>query len=205
MSIQIKEEYILEINYDEAPLSPREDDNLGKLFFYSNKFNHLNELTIEEFQLANIETHYIISIYSYNHGEIDLSTTPYNDKFDSSHVGWILCSKDNREVKLLTEEKVLKILQSEIKTFSNYLSGDIYCFKVKLKSSIEYKNKTFINIEDFDSCYGFYHWEDIKSYLPNDILYNKIDGNAVHIIPLDDLEKLKLTNSSNKEKENATA
>lgn len=110
----------------------------------------------------------ILPVYMYEHGEIALSTTGFSCRWDSGQVGWIYVSKEKiREeygVKRITKktlEKVHAVLNDEIKTYGQYINGDVFSYVVKDEEE-----------EIIDSCSGFYGWDfqnnGITEYVPNE-------------------------------------
>jgi hypothetical protein len=77
----------------------------------------------------------ILPLYLYDHSGLTMGICPFSCIFDSGQVGYIYCKKGEG-----TEEN----LQAEVKTYSQYLEGDVYGFVVEE------------NDEVVDSCYGFY-------------------------------------------------
>jgi hypothetical protein len=97
----------------------------------------------------------VLPLYTYEHGAITISTSheyPYNDRWDAGQVGWIYISKKDavkewgksRFTKDV-EARAVKYLQGEVKTYDDYLRGDVYGFQVCDEDD-----------EVLDSCWGFY-------------------------------------------------
>lgn len=93
--------------------------------------------------------YHIFAVSAYIHSGVALSlsndTYPFNDRWDTSHVGLVLLSR--KEWK--RRDKALKFAKGLIETWNQYLCGDVYgivCEKFdKEKNSI-----------DYDSVWGFY-------------------------------------------------
>lgn len=111
-------------------------------------------------------------IYMYDHGNIALSTSPFSCQWDSGQLGEIIVFNDDikkefsikRFTKKNKEEilkKVIKNMESEIEIYGQYVSGEVYGFKVLDEDG-----------DVLDSCYGFYgdNFEEngIKDYLPEE-------------------------------------
>lgn len=111
-------------------------------------------------------------IYMYEHGNIALSTKPFSCTFDSGQLGEIIVFNDDIKkefsIKRFTKKnkdeilaKVIKNMESEVETYSQYVSGEVYGFKVLDEDG-----------DVLDSCYGFYgnNFEEngIKDYLPEE-------------------------------------
>ena len=114
----------------------------------------------------------IKAINMYDHSGVTISTSsgyPYNDRWDAGIVGFIYVTKKKifEECGDITEENWMeradKYLEGEIKTYDQYLRGDVYGYKLT-------KTITLYNIcphcgevinehkteEDVDGCWGFY-------------------------------------------------
>lgn len=169
---------ILEIYQDENPESCREWDNLGivtcshRSYSLSDKdapkvdpestgCNSWDE--VEQYLIKEEEAKVILPIYMYDHSGITINTTGFSCGWDSGQVGFIYCTVEKIKAefgcKRITKkliEKVEKILKNEIKTYDQYITGDIYGFRLMKIVDIE-NNKR----EEEDSCWGFYG-DDIK-------------------------------------------
>lgn len=95
-------------------------------------------------------------VYMYEHGNIALSLKPFHCPWDSGQLGEIFVFTDDvknefsvkrfgKKIKTDILEKIIKNMVSEIETYSQYLSGDVYGFQIVDEDD---------NI--IDSCYGFY-------------------------------------------------
>lgn len=91
----------------------------------------------KELQTTNLVL--IKPINLYDHGGLTVSTSncyPYNDRWDSGVVGFIYVTKKTifEECGNITEENWLeradKYLEGEMKTYDQYLRGDVYSFRL---------------------------------------------------------------------------
>jgi hypothetical protein len=113
-----------------------------------------------------IDKHYItLPLYLYDHSGITISTGPFSCPWDSGQVGFTYVSiKDVKKEwnwKVITKKRrqeAINLLESEVKTYDMYLTGEIFGFVIKPKDN----NKL---IECDDSCWGFYGWDHEKSGL----------------------------------------
>lgn len=153
-------EYTIKIYNEEDPSSPREDDNLGTMSCKHGRYN-LGDIQIKEDPTEYLTkiTKYgttVLPLYLYDHSGITISTTPFACPWDSDQVGWIhVDAKKVREwfgVKRITpklKQRVVEILNSEVKEYDAYLRGEIYSYKVE-------KNGEHIascgNFYDVDTC-----------------------------------------------------
>lgn len=95
----------------------------------------------------------LLPLYLYDHSGITMNTTGFGCGWDSGQVGFIFIDKATvlKEFggKILTKklkEKALDYLKNEVKTYDQYLTGDVYEYRI------------YDENEDgsIDSCGGFY-------------------------------------------------
>ena len=114
----------------------------------------------------------IKAINMYDHSGITVSTSnayPYNDLWDSGIVGFIYVTKKTifEECSDITEEnwkeRADKYLEGEMETYDQYLTGDVYGYRLTKKVTIYdicphcgEVIKECENEEEVDSCWGFY-------------------------------------------------
>ena len=114
----------------------------------------------------------IKQINMYDHGGITVSTSsgyPYNDRWDAGCVGFIFVTKKtifDEGVDITEEnwkERADQHLEGEMKTYAQYLRGDVYGYRVT-KTITTYDIcphcgeviKEHNEEEQVDSCWGFY-------------------------------------------------
>ena len=141
--------YVLEIFQEDSPESPREWDNLGTMicfhrrynlgdegnFFSPDNFNSWEEQ--REWIEKSIKPVVLLPLYLYDHSGITISTSPFSCQWDSGQVGWIFVTKEQVRkeygVKRITKdivEKVTNVLEGEVKTYDQYLTGDVYGYRL---------------------------------------------------------------------------
>lgn len=163
--------YRIKIYPDDMTESPRNDDNLGKMICFHRRYDlgDKHDYKRDSFRfvedlkktiIKNENVAVILPLYLYDHSGITISTTPFSCRFDSGQVGWVVVSKEKlREeysVKRLTKaiiEKATKVLEGEVETYDQYLTGDVYRFKIVEVSTCD---KGHEHEEVVDSCGGFY-------------------------------------------------
>jgi len=172
---------ILRIYPDMNPESPREWDNLGTIFMIRDyNILALNETEGGGDYLGFIE-HEVTDVRAYTNIEDKMCALFDRDEgeywqvierlFDEFFVwlplyynGHKLCLRDEEEGMIfvsradlekegLTEERALEVLKGEIETLNQYLSGEVYGFRLMA-------NEDDDELDDIDSCWGFYG-EDI--------------------------------------------
>ena len=137
------------------------------------KYEDFEELsTREKYKLASESGKiYIKELNLYDHSGITVSTSsgyPYNDRWDSSTVGFIYVTKKTlEECGIVTKENWKEIadqcLENKMKTYDQYLRGDVYGYKLTKKVKQQDKCPHCGEIireyeveEEDDSCWGFY-------------------------------------------------
>ena len=134
-----------------------------------------DEEQLEEW-IKSREDFVILPLYLYDHSGITMSTSSFSCKWDSGQVGYIYCSTDKilkeyGTTDLDTLTKVENILEGEVETYDQYLTGDVYGFELyKVKTCSEgHKHLDFL-----DSCHGFYgdNWKEngIFDHISNDLI-----------------------------------
>lgn len=139
-------DYISEADYDEAVnrwCDSVEDDTMRRIN-------------------AQLDKHYImLELHVYEHGGITMRTSPFYDPWDSGQVGFIYVPiadvKKEWGWKRLTakrREQIESILKSEVEIYDDYLTGNVYGYKLIDPDGLE-----------CDSCWGFYGYNHEKSRL----------------------------------------
>jgi len=151
----------LEIYQDDGLESPREWDNLGKICSLDLDYNEsdieiVGRKNEDEAAFDKVGAVYL-PLYKYEHSGVALNTTGFSCPWDSGQIGYIYATKEDirkeysvKRISKKTKQKVFKVLDSEIKTYSQWLSGDVYSYFTKDQNG---------NI--IDSCGGFYGVESI--------------------------------------------
>ena len=155
--------YVIEIHFDNEPPNCRTDwDNVGKMICFHSRYDLGDEHDYnsddydgwDELHQAIMKDGGIVSLplYIYDHGGITMSTGQFSCPWDSGQVGWIIATRENVE-KMMGWGKITKgrqgqlidILDNEVKAYDQYLTGQVYGFKIIDPSG-----------SDVDSCWGYY-------------------------------------------------
>jgi hypothetical protein len=156
--------YRIDIIQDTDPESPRTWDNLGTMVCFHSRhdlgdkhnynhkdYNGWDEMEMDIIKQENVGV--ILPLYLYEHSGKTMNTTGFSCGFDSGQVGFIFISKEKiREeygVKRITQkvrDRVEKLLVGEVETYDQYLTGDIYGYRITDTETDE----------ELDSCWGFY-------------------------------------------------
>jgi hypothetical protein len=137
---------VISLYYDDEPMNPREDDNLGTMFCLHNRYD------LGDKDAPPPEEDYIyLPLYLYDHSGITMSTEPFSCPWDSGMVGYIYVSLDDIRkeygVTTVTDELIEKVkahLSVEVDTYDKYLRGEAYGYII-----------TDEHGEPIDSCWGY--------------------------------------------------
>lgn len=158
----------ISIHQDTDPINPREYDNYGVMACSHRRYTLGDEdaqIQIDDFNTWDeVEAHLInecgaviiLPLYLYDHSGITMSTTTFIGRaqhatWDSGRVGFIYTTREKiyemQGWKRLTKERRAKVesyLVSEVFTYAQYLTGDVYSYSIEVDG------------EEVDSCSGFY-------------------------------------------------
>lgn len=176
--------YNIEILPDEHPDDPRNWDNLGTMlcFHGSYRLGDKTDLSHKDFNGWNEIYDYLVKeknavvilpLYLYDHSGISMKVGSFSGllpqghaEFDSGQVGFIYIEKEKalkefskKAITKAFKEKLAKLLQGEVETYNQYLTGDVYGFKVTK------------NGNEFDACWGFFGDEDAIAEAKSQIDY----------------------------------
>ena len=98
----------------------------------------------------NLDVIASLPLYLYDHSGITMSTSPFSCPWDSGCVGLIYIAKADADEWINADgtydtEAMLAILESEVKEYDQYLTGDVWGYTI-----------TDDDGEEIDSCWGFY-------------------------------------------------
>lgn len=170
--------YIVDQYYDECD-NPREWDNLGVMVTWHGRYTLGDEQPRLEPAdwAADLKRKHpravILQLFLYDHSGITISTEPFSCSWDSGQIGYIYTTLERardlgHDWKRLTKarrEALKDMLRGEVKTYDQYIRGDIYRFTIENEDG-----------EILDSCGGFYDREEceqeakalVKYYQDND-------------------------------------
>jgi hypothetical protein len=143
----MKTSYELVVEHDNNPMNPRTDwDNITTIFSFhkrydlgdktnykSSDFNSWDEM--KEQILLDYKVLLIKPLYMYDHSGITISTSSFSCNWDSGQVGWVFI--DEKQLNLMCgkdfergEEKLNLIIDGEVKTYDEYLTGQVYQYTI---------------------------------------------------------------------------
>lgn len=139
----------LSVEKDEYCESPREWGisvwyHWHKSMIISNaeRISPMNREDFEEY-LANkgVEWEEIFPLYMIDHGDVKVSISSFNCRFDSGQFGWAVIPKGSTDYVSCTPED---IVNDEVSNYNQYLSGEVFCYNVIYKGNV------------IESCGSFY-------------------------------------------------
>lgn len=144
-----EKQYRFEVLVDPDPQSPRENDNLGTMLYNHRRYVLGDDMikfgSFEEYlDSANLAAEEVVSLplYLLDHSGLSISTTDFQDQWDSACVGVIYTTFDKikkeygvSEVDLDLIERVGNVLDSEVSEFNTYLNKEIYGFRLCEKNA----------------------------------------------------------------------
>lgn len=195
----------LEIDFDNYAENPYESYDHGiKIYSFSNRYNlgedggysesstilsnicydlgiDYNDDTTEEQMINRIQKKAIFEpIYIYEHSSVALSTTPFNDRWDSGQVGWYLVDKNSLEKNFGYKKRTKKAIEQVEKRVSGlldnmqaHINGDVYMWFI-------YDSEG----EILESCTEYYDIEHIYNEFETYINYNIPDENKNQFLKL---------------------
>jgi hypothetical protein len=161
----------VEITQDEEPLNPREDaigSCLGRMYCWHRRYN-LGDKKPEGYTPEDFEAEYnkdnsvMLPLFLYDHSGITMRTGNFRGidpgGWDSGQVGWIVVTMYKIAEEGITIEKAKEILESEVKVYDQYLTGDVYAYVVEKTTVCKHCKE--VKTEVVDSCGNFYG-RDVK-------------------------------------------
>lgn len=79
----------------------------------------------------------ILPLYLYDHSGLTVSTGAFNCPWDSGQVGWVYITESKRKLmgfgETTTKEQYEEIIRDEVKTYDDYLTGQVFGYEVEGK------------------------------------------------------------------------
>lgn len=150
--------------YDESPESPRFWENLGTMICFHRNYNLGDKHSYDSQDygswdemkkdiIDNENVHTILPLYLFDHSGISISTSPFGCQWDSGQVGFIFVSKHRIKQEGIEDKIVQECLVNEVKTYDQYLQGNVYGFEVVKVTKCDLGHE---HEEVVESCYGYY-------------------------------------------------
>lgn len=146
-----EKQYRFEVLVEPDPQSPRENENLGTMLYNHRRYvlgdDRIKFASFDEYlDSANLSAEEVVSLplYLLDHSGLTLSTTAFQDQWDSGCVGVIFTTFDKikneygaSEVDHDLVERIELVLENEVAEFNSYLNNEIYGFRLCEKNSSE--------------------------------------------------------------------
>ena len=155
--------YNIKIYLDEDPENPRTAwDNFGHMICFHSRYNlgDKHDMSLEDAkELEKSKDVISLPLYLYDHSGLTIRTYPFSCPWDSGKIGFVYVTKEEvrkeYSCKLVTKkikEKVINLLRSEVEEYDNYLTGEVYGYRI-----------VDDNEEERDSCWGFFgnEWREM--------------------------------------------
>ena len=173
------------LSQDDSPYNPREEnDCLGTMACFHKRYtlgdkNHgirhedfkgWDEM--EEALIRDRNVAVILPLFLMDHSGISISTTSFNDRWDSGQVGFIFVTRETvkKEYGSVTEETLktaTRVLEGEVQEYNSYLTGDVY----DLVTEKFDKDKESLDYECVGGYFGIeYAREALFDELPKNLL-----------------------------------
>lgn len=159
----------VKIYYDDISENPRDWDNLGTMALTHKRYDlgdTQNLLDFDDFtgwhEVENFldeQQAVYLPVYMYDHSGLAFSVHDFNDRWDSGQVGYIYALPETirreynvKRISKQLRQQVERTLLSEVETYNQYHSGDVYGYEVLDSDG-----------DVLDSCWGFYGIEHVKT------------------------------------------
>lgn len=161
---ETRHDLVIKIYQDTDPQNPRTEwDNMGEMFCFHRRYNlgDKHDKSIEEVrELSERKDVISLPLFLYDHSGITMSTTAFSCPWDSGQVGVILVTYEKlrkeystKKITKAIKEKALGVLQREVKTYDDFLTGNVWGYVVETKEG-----------EHLESCWGFFGDYDDKDF-----------------------------------------
>lgn len=84
-------------------------------------------------------------VFAYIHSGVTISLGAFSCPWDSGCAGFIAMQPDHEDWKGKTEEEKIKYMENMVETVDNYLTGQVFAYRVIRE----------VDEEEVDSCWGF--------------------------------------------------
>ena len=158
-TIKISDTVTIIVEQDPCPDSPANWDNVGRIAYCSRHHvlgtENVSKERLDEIR-DGIESGDLVGlpVYAYVHGAAMIKaaeSNPFHCPWDSGQSGFVYCTKQEaiKEFgkKILTQSvkaATLRCLRGEVDTFSQYLEGDVWGYRV------------LVDGEEVEACWGIY-------------------------------------------------
>jgi hypothetical protein len=187
MSKTTKQITVKIINDDDQD-GPREWDNLGTMVCWHRNYKLGDEQPSqdpEEYRDDLPQGTIMLPLYLLDHSGISISTSGFNDPWDSGQVGFIYITlerirKEYGDITQASIEKARQCLVGEVKTYDCFIRGNVWGFQVLEAEVCECCDRAG-DSEVIDSCWGFYD-QDEKGFAALDHIREHVAEEHHHLL-----------------------
>jgi hypothetical protein len=140
------------------------NEHFGHMIFFHGRYDigDKHNLSVEGLDRI-IKKQGVVSlpVYMYDHSGITIRTYPFSCPWDSGQIGYIYATADDikknynvKKVRPHHRAKALALLESEIKTYDDCLTGNVYGYVVE-KEIVTCDCCENKEMEQVESCWGF--------------------------------------------------
>ena len=175
----------LRIEQDEDPIDPREGDNLGIMVAFHKRYNlgDKTDLTsdqfngwdeVENYLIKHEKAKVILPLYLMDHSGLTIRTEPfYGDyaRWDSGQIGFIYTTDEKIKEfygdKKPSEKEIEGALEDEVRTYNDYLEGNIYRLSLEKKEICDLDHIHTEIIDSLTNVYGGPDEDELLNFLNN--------------------------------------
>jgi hypothetical protein len=151
-----------------------------RLFSYTGSVDRtcfLIDAKVSEYVDSIVRDGYVIlPLFLMDHSGISMGTGSFGCPWDSGQVGWIVCDNETIQRDFNGDRDLAeKALESEVKVYDDYLTGNVYGFIVEERDKSDCPTcKRSHEWDETDSCWGFFgddiHTNGITDHLDADLI-----------------------------------
>lgn len=128
--------YTIELHQDCDTDSPREWDNFSEFTFFHSRYNlgDKHNYSPDDFQefMNEHQDYLFVPVYMYEHGNICLSTEPFECPWDSGLLGFAWVRPERIQHEFGGDmHKAINCIRGEVATYSSFLEGDVWYWEVR--------------------------------------------------------------------------
>ena len=177
-TIDYDKNFKINIYYDSLAQSPREiEDNYNYIFCLHRKYFIGDKHDYKEYEfnsflefkkqiIKDYNPYVILPIYMLDHSGIKISTSSFNNRWDSGMIGFIFTTREqviSAHGKKLNRKKIIEYLEMDIQYYSKYIEGENFYYEIINKNT----NKAIDSVGGFigEDSITEYAFESIKSHI----------------------------------------
>lgn len=160
MNLAHKEEHagkVVKVYFDPDPTHPRKDWDNGTIMIHWHPRYDLGDKRVERCTADEVREEYqdrgdpvlaILPLYLYDHSGLSVSTGAFTCMWDSGQVGWVIITQSKSDEmgfpKEYTTEMYEDVIKAEVKTYDDYLTGQVFGYVVEGREG-----------DELEACWGY--------------------------------------------------